>query len=84
MSTYHLLKRDRITNVFHVYTNIMLLHELGWLWHMDDCPYENFPELPKGVKAHLAQIQDEAWEVCQRDGICIHGVCLDIIKTVEQ
>jgi hypothetical protein len=36
--------------------------------------------LPKETVNRLAEIQDEAWKVCQRDGICIHGVCLDIIN----
>ena len=80
MSTYHLLKTVRITDVSSLYSNFIFLHHFNLLWHMDDRPHDVFLELPKETVNRLAQIQDEAWDVCQRDGICIHGVCLDIIN----
>ena len=70
--------RIEITNLAHVYREIISLHVIGLLWHMDDDPKDCFSEFSNSFHVEMAEIQNRLWDVCRYEGVCIHGVCVDV------
>lgn len=72
-----------VTNVAHVYREVIKLKQRNMLWHMDDDPKDCFSDCTKQVQEDLCELQDRLWDVCRYERVDIHGICVDVLQNEE-
>ena len=72
--------RIEITNLAHVYREVISLQIIGHLWHMDDDPKDCFSEFSNSFHVEMAELQNRLWDVCRYEGVCLHGVCHEVLN----
>ena len=71
-----------IKNLAHVYREVIRLRRYGILWHMDDDPEDCFADEVFAIPI-LCDLQDKLIAVCDQEGVDIHGVCVDVLNSVD-